>query len=97
MAAMKHVVLVALTSFAVVVAWEVTPGAQQREKADWLTDGGDPQRTTWQRNETILTKASVKDMKLLWKIKLDNEPQMHNHLPDLPALPALPAPSAVSR
>ena len=24
--------------------------------ADWLTDGGDAQRTGWQKNEKILTK-----------------------------------------
>ena len=56
----------------------------QAPKADWLTDGGDPQRTAWQRNETLLTKANVKDMKLLWKIQLDNPPrQMHNLFPPL--------------
>jgi len=63
--------------------WTVATGAQQK-KADWLTDGGDPQRTAWQRNETILTKTTVKDMKLLWKIKLENEPrQMHSLFPPL--------------
>src|SRR5918996_5622559 len=52
--------------------------------ADWLTDGGDPQRTAWQRDEKILTMANVKNMKLLWKIKLDNQPrQMHSLLPAL--------------
>jgi outer membrane protein assembly factor BamB len=56
----------------------------QTQKADWLTDGGDPQRTAWQRHETILTKTTVKDMKLLWKIKLDNQTrQMHNLFPPL--------------
>jgi outer membrane protein assembly factor BamB len=46
--------------------------------ADWLTDGADPQRTNWQREEKILTTANVKDMKLLWKTRLDNLPrQMH--------------------
>jgi outer membrane protein assembly factor BamB len=59
------------------------PRAQTR-KADWLTDGGDPQRTAWQRHETILTKTTVNDMKLLWKIKLDNQTrQMHNLFPPL--------------
>lgn len=52
--------------------------------ADWLTDGGDIERTAWQRNETILSTTSAKNMKLLWKTKLDNEPrQMHNLLPVL--------------
>jgi len=74
--------LIALASLGAVVIWTAAAGAQSRQKADWLTDGGDPQRTAWQRNETILTKDNVKDMKLLWTIKLDNEPrQMHNLFP----------------
>ncbi|MGH9370129.1 MAG: PQQ-binding-like beta-propeller repeat protein, partial [Vicinamibacterales bacterium] len=56
----------------------------QPGKASWLTDGGDPQRTAWQRNETIITKDSVRNMKLAWKLELDNAPrQMHNLLPPL--------------
>ncbi len=58
--------------------------SQTRQPADWLTDGGDPQRTAWQQNETTLTTANVKNMKLLWKLKLDNQPrEMHNLLPAL--------------
>ena len=58
-------------------------GAQQ-PPADWLTDGGDPQRTAWQQHETILTTDNVKDMKLLWKLKLDNQTrQMHSLFPPL--------------
>ncbi len=52
--------------------------------ADWLTDGGDIRRTNWQKDEKILSPSTVKDMKLLWKIKLDNKPrQMHSLLPPL--------------
>src|SRR5437867_3164269 len=52
--------------------------------ADWPADGGNPQRTAWQKDEKILTTANVKKMKLLWKIKLDNEPrQMHSLFPPL--------------
>jgi outer membrane protein assembly factor BamB len=52
--------------------------------ADWPTDGGNPKRTAWQQDETILTKANVKDLKILWKIKLDNVPQeMHSLFPTL--------------
>jgi outer membrane protein assembly factor BamB len=66
------------------VAWTTIPAAQQPPKANWLTDGGDPQRTSWQRNETILSPTSVKDMKLIWKLQLDNEPrQLHNLFPPL--------------
>ena len=52
--------------------------------AEWLTDGGNPQRTAWQQDETIFTTENVHETKLLWKIKLDNEPrQMHALLPAL--------------
>src|SRR5947209_10816145 len=52
--------------------------------ADWLTDGYDSKRTAWQRDEKILSTASVKNMKLQWKLKLDNEPrQMHSLFPPL--------------
>ena len=53
-------------------------------RADWLTDGGNPQRTAWQRDETILATRSAKDIGLLWKIALDNAPrEMHSLLPAL--------------
>src|SRR5262245_22543174 len=53
-------------------------------KANWLTDGGDTQRTSWQRNETLITPASVKNMKLAWTLQTDNAPrQMHNLFPPL--------------
>jgi len=52
--------------------------------ADWLTDGGDPQRTGWQRNETILNKDNVKGLAVRWKTKLDNEPrEMHSLFPPM--------------
>jgi outer membrane protein assembly factor BamB len=55
---------------------EAEVGAQQASGpalADWLTDGGDNQRTGWQRNETILTKDNVKNLKILWKIQTGNQ------------------------
>ena len=46
--------------------------------ADWLTDGADTYRTNWQKDEKALSPSTVKNMKLLWKTKLDNQPrQMH--------------------
>src|ERR1051325_8416879 len=52
--------------------------------SDWLTDGYDTKRTAWQRDEHILSTSSVKGMKLLWKLKLDNEPrQMPSLFPPL--------------
>lgn len=48
-------------------------------KPNWLADGGDPQRTSWQRNETLIDPSTVKGMKLLWTLQTDNQPrQMHN-------------------
>ena len=108
---------VALASWAAV--WMATPGAQSApqaptsaDKANWLTDGGDNQRTAWQRNETRITTDSVKNMKLLWKVQLDNQPrQMHNLFPALivtdvttvsrdrrrlPSLPVCPTTSTAS-
>jgi hypothetical protein len=50
--------------------------------ADWPTDGGNSKRDGWQRDEKILSVDSVKDMKLLWKLKLNNEPrEMHSLFP----------------
>src|SRR3712207_6592707 len=52
--------------------------------ADWLTDGGNPQRTAHQDREHILTVANVKGMKLLWKYQTDNEArEMHALFPPL--------------
>jgi len=52
--------------------------------ADWTTDGGNSQRTNWQKDETVLNKQNVANLKILWKIKLDNAPkQMHSLLPVL--------------
>ena len=52
--------------------------------ADWLTDGSDPQRTAWQKDEKILNKENAKDLQILWSIQLGNEPRaMHSLLPTL--------------
>jgi outer membrane protein assembly factor BamB len=52
--------------------------------ADWLTDGGDVIRSNWQKDEKIFSPATVKDIKLLWTIKLDNQTRaMHSLLPPL--------------
>src|ERR1051326_2605248 len=52
--------------------------------ADWLTDGGGPQRNGWQKDEKILSKETVKGMQLLWKLNLGNEPrELHSLLPPL--------------
>src|SRR4029453_13269832 len=81
---MNRRLLAGLAALAMTAIWTNPPAAQTPKKVDWLTDGGDPQRTAWQQHETILTKDTVKDMKLLWKLKLDNQTrQMHSLFPPL--------------
>ena len=59
-------------------------GAGLLPAADWLTDGYDVKRTNWQRDEKILSPTTVKDMKLIWSMKLDNQPKvMHALFPPL--------------
>ena len=42
---------------------------------DWLTDGGNNQRTGWNTDEHILTKDNIKNLKLLWKTQTGNDPR----------------------
>src|SRR5215831_1404760 len=52
--------------------------------ADWLTDGGDIQRSGWQKDEKILTPANVKDMKILWTYDSGNQVRaLHSLMPAL--------------
>jgi outer membrane protein assembly factor BamB len=41
--------------------------------ADWVTHSGSNQRDGWQRSETKISKDTIKDLKLLWKIKLETK------------------------
>ena len=75
---MVRLVLCAVVAILAAAALETGLDAQPR-RAHWLMDGVDPQRTSWQRNETLISPASVKDMRLLWTLKLDNQArEMHN-------------------
>ncbi len=71
-----------LRKYVVVIALVGT--CAQLPGADWPTDGGNPQRTGWQKDEKILNKDNVKGLQILWKLKLDNVPQeMHSLFPPL--------------
>src|SRR5712691_2170148 len=48
--------------------------------AEWLSYGGDPQRSGWQRREKDLNTVSVRRLKLLWKRQLDNQSKDLNSL-----------------
>jgi hypothetical protein len=41
--------------------------------ADWLTHSGNPQRTGWQPDETKISKDTLKNLKLLWTVKLETK------------------------
>jgi putative pyrroloquinoline-quinone-binding quinoprotein len=61
------------------VSAQSSPGAQL---VDWLTDGGDNERTGWNKNEKILTKDTVRNLKLRWKLQTDNQPRaLHSLMP----------------
>ncbi len=48
--------------------------------ASWLTFGGDPQRSGWAKDETSISKESVKSLQLNWKIQFDNQAKDLNAL-----------------
>lgn len=48
--------------------------------SDWLTFGADPQRSGWARGEETLNAGNVKNLKLEWSVKLDNEAREMNSL-----------------
>jgi outer membrane protein assembly factor BamB len=52
--------------------------------ADYLSDGPDNGRTGWVKDEKIFNTTNVRNMKLVWKIKLDSPArEMHNLFPPI--------------
>jgi outer membrane protein assembly factor BamB len=49
--------------------------AHAQVSSNWTTFGGDPQRSGWERIETAISKDTVKDLQLLWKMKLESQPK----------------------
>jgi len=45
----------------------------QPRAANWPTYGGDAQRSGWEKTDARITKDTVKDLQLLWKMKLENQ------------------------
>ncbi len=56
-----------IRSFALVVA-----GVAISSAANWATFGGDPERSGWARDESVLSRDNVGHLKILWSKKLDN-------------------------
>jgi outer membrane protein assembly factor BamB len=48
--------------------------------SNWLNYGGDPQHTGWAKEEKEIGKENAKNLSLLWKATLDNEPRELNGL-----------------
>lgn len=46
----------------------------------WLMFGGNPQRDSWARDETMLTKENVKSMRVIWKVHVNSELREMNAL-----------------
>ena len=67
---MRKILFISALTFCSVLGWS----------ADWLTDGGDSQRTHWQKDEKLISPASAKNLKLLWKIQLDAKPRVMSNL-----------------
>jgi outer membrane protein assembly factor BamB len=57
------------------MAWRIALLAQSGTAVpyDWTTDGGDNERTGWNKSEKALSKDTVKNVKLQWKLSTDNQ------------------------
>jgi hypothetical protein len=85
---MKRLVI---STFAIGLAFVLTIHAQRAGAPaataapyDWTTDGGDNQRTGWNKLEKTLTKANIGQLKLKWKVQTDNAVRaMHALMPAL--------------
>ena len=64
---------------------------------DWTTDGGDPQRTGWNRDEKILTKDNVKNLKLLWTLQTGNQVRALHALMPVLVIGRLQTPAGVKQ
>jgi outer membrane protein assembly factor BamB len=54
--------------------WPSLLGAQARPQRDWLTFGGNSERTGWATQEVGLNKGNASRLELKWKSQLDNVP-----------------------
>ena len=64
---------------AFLVCFCVSALSAQQPATDWATWGGDPERTSWARGESALTRQNVSGLELLWTAQLDAVPDIRNH------------------
>ena len=80
---------------ATALAWSLVSGSVPAMAGDYLTVGGDAARSGWLKDEKVISKANVGQIKLLWSAKLPSTPrQMHNLFSPLVAQ-SLSTPSGV--
>ena len=66
------------------VVWGVLISCAVTWSADYLMEGADTGRTGWLQGDKSFSVDNVRNMKLLWKTKLDSVPrEMHNLFPPL--------------
>src|SRR5712692_6264990 len=66
------------------VLWAVLLACGAAWSADYLMEGGDNGRTGCLRNDKSFNMNNVRNMRLLWKTKLDSVPrEMHNLFPPM--------------
>jgi len=53
--------------------WLAVAQSQDAGRAEWITSGGDPQRSGWQKDETKISPSTAKNLQLLWTYKTDNK------------------------
>jgi outer membrane protein assembly factor BamB len=60
-----------LIGLATCLSVSVFVDAQARRSREWLTWGGDAERTGWNRGETALSKSNIRNLELKWKTQID--------------------------
>ena len=66
----KALVLFAIAGYSVGASPLSVAYAQSAGAPEWTTSSYNPQRDAWQRDETKITPQNVKNLKLLWKVKV---------------------------
>jgi PQQ-like domain len=54
----------------------LSTGQSMLPAADWLTWGGDPQRSNWAKSESTISKDNASKLELKWKAQLDTVPKV---------------------
>ena len=79
---MRRLAIVTIVYLSCAGAWTSPAKAQGRGGTDWVTSNGDAQRSAWVRADTKISKDTMQKpgFRLLWKLKLKNEPRQLNSL-----------------